>query len=242
MRARNKMIGALGAAAGIVLALSAAVAPASAAPTSGGTVTASASCASFEGLVVTGPSAGMSSVGMQTGEKITVTVSGAATGDKILLTAATGFSMSFASGAATSPFTFTAPASSVYSLSWTYTLASGANSTASRTWSFDCSTATGSIAPPTTTTADDDKDGVANTADKCAGTVLPDSVSRKVAGSYYANASKAFVDGTGRAANITVADAGGCSAAQIAKASGLSKSKSRSGISLSLLTSWANTH
>ena len=128
----------------------------------------------------------------------------------------------------------------MYTLQWSYYLADNSVSQVSRTWTFDCSTASGSIAPPTS--ADDDRDGVANTADSCSGTTLPDNINRKAAGSYYANAAKSFVDGTGRAANITVADAGGCSATQIAKALGLSKNQSRSGISLATLTSWANSH
>jgi len=236
MRARNKLMGAIGAALGLLVAVSAA--PASAAP--GSTVVSSTySCASFEGLVVTAPSVTYNGVGLQSGETITVTVSPAASGDRVQILAAIGLSMIFAGGSATEPVSYTSKTSTVYTLQWSYV---GADSSLPRTWTFDCSSASGSVAPPPVVTADDDRDGVANSADSCSGTTLPDKVSRQAAGSYYANSSKNFVDGTGRAANITVADAGGCSATQIAKALGLSKNQSRSGISLTQLTNWAGSH
>lgn len=244
MRARNKVIGALGALAGIVIAVTTAVAPASAArlvPDTTTTTTASYSCGSFDGLTVTAPSVGYSNVGLQAGQSIAVTVSPATTGDKILLSAPVGLSFAFYDGPATQTFTFTAPSSAIYGLSWSYILPDNTTSTTSRTWTFDCTSTSSTVAQPVTT-ADDDHDGVANTADACPGTILPDSFAKKAAGSYYANASKNFVDGTGKAANITIADTGGCSAAQIAKSLGLSKRASQAGISLSTLTSWANTH
>jgi hypothetical protein len=244
MRARNKIITAVGAAAGVIIALTTAVAPASASrlvvdPTT--TVTPSMTCASFDGLTVTAPSASFSNVGLQAGQGISVRVSPAVTGDTILLTASVGLSLWVYSSPATQTFTFTAPSSTIYNPSWSYVLSNNSTSTDTRTWTFDCTSTSSTVAPPTTI-ADDDHDGVANTSDVCPGTVLPDSYAKKAAGSYFANASKVFVDGTGRAANITVADTGGCSATQIAKSLGLSKKASQSGISLTILTNWANTH
>jgi hypothetical protein len=244
MRARNQIIAAIGAAAGVIIALTTAVAPASASKLvvdSTTTVTPSMTCASFDGLTVTAPSASFSNVGLQAGQGISVTVSPAAAGDTILLSAPVGLSFSFYSGPATQTFTFTAPSSTIYNPSWSYVLSDNSTSTSSRTWKFDCTTTSSTVAP-LTTSADDDQDGVANTSDACPGTVLPDAYAKKAAGSYYANASKVFVDGTGRAANISVADTGGCSATQIAKSLRLSKKASQYGISLSTLTSWANTH
>jgi hypothetical protein len=239
MRARNRVIGVLGAVLGVLLAVGMAVAPASARQP-GGTITSTLSCASFEGLSVTAPSVRYSGVGLHTGEVISVTVSPAASADSITLFASIGLSFIYGGGSATQTYSFRAPYDSVYDLSWAYVLADNSTSSLNRTWKFDCSTASGTTAPPVTT--DDDRDGVANSSDVCSGTTLPDSVSRPAAGSYYANASKNFVDGAGHAANITVADTGGCSAAQISKALGLGKNQSRSGVSLSTLTSWANSH
>ena len=242
MRARNKLIGAIGATVGIVMAVATAIAPATAAPSSP-TITATSSCASFEGLKLTAPSVKYSGVGLRTGEVISVQVSPASSGDNVTLFASIGLNyIIFGGGPATQSYSFTAGFDTVYDLSWSYSLADNTVSTEPRTWTFDCSSASGSVAPSPVTTTDDDRDGVANSADSCSGTTLPDNVSRIAAGSYYANASKNFVDGTGRAANITVADAGGCSATQIAKALGLSKNQSRSGISLTQLTNWAGSH
>jgi hypothetical protein len=239
MRARNKIIGDIGAAAGLMLALAGAVAPASAGQST--TVTSTYSCASFEGLTVVAPSVKFSGVGLRSGEAITAKVTPAGTGDNIIVFASMGLSFIYAGGPATSGYSFQSDYSTVYDINWSYALADNSTSTLSRTWTFDCSTASGTIQPPATA-ADDDHDGVANTADSCCGTVLPDSISRKAAGSYYANASKNFVDGIGQAAGVTVSDAGGCSAIQIAKALGLSKTQSRSGISMATLTAWASSH
>ncbi|WP_353813494.1 hypothetical protein [Agromyces sp. SYSU T00266] len=108
------------------------------------------------------------------------------------------------------------------------------------TWTFTCSGSGGSGG--SATTSDSDRDGVADSADSCASTTLPDSISRPTAGKYFANSSGKFVDGTGVSTGITVVDAGGCSATQIAKALRLSKKDSRSGISLTTLKNWAATH
>jgi hypothetical protein len=247
MRARNKIIGALGAALGIVVAVTTAISPASARPAPDGTTTttlsASSTCATFEGLTVYAPSVSYASVALRAGETITAWVSPATSSDTILVNATVGFNFELYGGIASQGFAFTAKTDRVSPLSWQYTLPGSVTSTLSRTWTFDCSSTTvaAPVQPPATA-ADDDHDGVANSADVCSGTVLPDSVSRKAAGSYYANASGSFIDGTGRAANVTVTATKGCSAVQIAKALGLSKTQSRSGISLTTLNNWVAGH
>jgi hypothetical protein len=144
MRAKNKLIGAIGAAAGLVMAVTMAVAPASARPASEPTasVTSTYSCASFEGLKVTAPSVSYPGVALRTGETITATVAPATPGDKILVDASIGFSFNFSSGDATQPFGFTALFDRVSSLSWSYVTPDGKASTISRTWTFDCSSTT----------------------------------------------------------------------------------------------------
>lgn len=145
MRAKNKVIGVIGAAIGLVMAVSMTVAPASARPadaTATTTVTSTYSCASFEGLKVTAPSVGYSGVGLRTGETITATVTPANAGDKILVFGAIGFNFFASDGAATQPVSFRSGYDAVWGLSWSYILPDGTTSTASRTWTFDCSSTT----------------------------------------------------------------------------------------------------
>ncbi|WP_457100814.1 hypothetical protein [Microbacterium sp. P5_E9] len=155
MRTQKKVIGALGAAFGLVIALTAVAAPASArpAPAPAPTVTATLSCASFEGVKVVGSSAGFSSVGLQAGEILSVTVSPAVSGDKVQVIAVSGvFDINASDGAATGPVAFKAPSTTVYSLGWSYILADSSSSTESRTWTFDCSSSTTPAAAPPATT------------------------------------------------------------------------------------------
>jgi hypothetical protein len=143
MRAKNRMIGAIGAAVGLAMTLTVAVAPASARPGDAtASVTATYSCASLEGLKVTAPGVSYSGVGLRTGETLTATVSPATTGDRILLVAATSFSLAISDGAATGPYSFRAGYDGVYSLGWSYVTPDGKTSTVSRTWTFDCSSTT----------------------------------------------------------------------------------------------------
>jgi hypothetical protein len=143
MRAKNKAIGAVGAALGLVMVVALAVAPASARPAdSAVTVTSTYSCASFEGLKVTAPSVSYSGVGLRTGETLTVTVSDAIPGDRILLVAASGFSFSISDGPATEAYSFRSGSDTVLSLGWSYVSPDGKTSTVSRTWTFDCSSTT----------------------------------------------------------------------------------------------------
>ena len=143
MRAKNKMIGAVGAALGLVMTVTMAVAPASARPASEPTsVTPTYSCASFEGLKVTAPSVTYSGVGLRTGETLTVWVSPAAAGDTVVLNASIGLWFNFFGGDASLPLAYTSTSNSVYNPSWSYRLANGTTSTISRTWTFDCSSTT----------------------------------------------------------------------------------------------------
>ena len=143
MRAKNKVIGAVGAAIGLAMTVAMAVAPASARPASEpASVTSTYSCASFEGLKVTAPSVSYSGVGLRTGETITVSVSPAAAGDTIRVNASVGLSFNIVGGDALLPLAFTSGSDSVYNTSWYYRLANGTASTTSRTWTFDCSSTT----------------------------------------------------------------------------------------------------
>ncbi|MCD2443066.1 hypothetical protein LQ757_12355 [Agromyces sp. SYSU K20354] len=241
-RARTSRLAAIGAMIGLALAATTAVAPASASASaakpqpSGQTATATSTytCAHFNGLTVTADTVNRSSVSLKAGEVIGATVSPARVGDEIFLSVTSGLNFVFYSAPATSGLKYTAPYGGTFNLGWS--LKTSGTRPSSLTWTFTCSTG------GTTTTTDTDRDGVANSADSCAGTILPDSVSRKVAGKYYALSSGRFVDGTGKASGHTVIDAGGCSASQIASALGLSKRESQSGISLTVLTNWAASH
>lgn len=237
MRARRFKVAALGAAVGLAVAMAASNVPAAATPRGGGqTAAATYTCATFEGLVLTQSSVSYSGVSLRAGEAITARMSPAATGDEIFLSVTLGLSFSFYSAPASQGITYKAPGDGTYGLGWSLDAAGATPS--SITWTFDCSTSSGGTAP----VADSDRDGVSDAADACAGTILPDAVRRPVAGSYYADRAGRFVDGAGRAAGVTVVDAGGCSATQIAKAAGLSAKDSKSGIPLPVLTSWAASH
>ena len=237
-RARTTGIAAIGAMIGLALAALTAVAPASAAP-GGGSVqsdtAATYGCSYFNGRTVTANTVSVNSVGLKAGEVIGVKVSPARVGDWIILTAASGQAVTFLDEPATSGLNYKAAYDGTFNFSWS--LEASGTRPSSITWSFTCSTggSTGTI-------ADADRDGVANTADACASTILPDSIKRATAGRYYAQASGRFVDGTGVAAGVTVVDAGGCSATQIANALGLRKVDSQSGITLTQLKNWAATH
>ena len=236
MRGRGSKLAVSGALLGLAMAIGLAMTPASAAPPGGGqTTTATNSCGTFEGLVLTQPSVSYTGVALRAGEKITARMSPAATGDKIMLSVARGLTITFRSAPATDGLVFSPTSDGSYNLGWSLE-AAGARPP-SITWTFDCSTTTGTVP-----VADTDRDGVADTADACAGTILPDAISRPVAARYYANRVGQFIDATGRTAGVTVADAGGCSAVQIAKALRLSTKDSKSGIPLTTLQSWASTH
>jgi hypothetical protein len=143
MRARNKTIGALGAALGLAMVVTMAVAPASARPTAPAPepITATLSCASFEGLSVFAPSVYRTGVGMRANETISVTVTPALAADNIFLDVSTGSVWDFRSGSATSSFAFTSTSGGVYNPYWAYMVGS-TTSTVARTWKFDCSSTT----------------------------------------------------------------------------------------------------
>ncbi|WP_194396098.1 hypothetical protein [Microbacterium atlanticum] len=239
MRGRVK-IAAIGAAAGVAIAVALAVSPASAAKPGGGggAVTTAYSCATFEGLTSTQSSVVYSGVGLRAGESITARVSPAGAGDQISLSMSTGLSFTFYAADASQGITFVAPANGSYSLGWS--LLPAGTAPAAVTWTFDCSSASGGGTTPVP--SDADRDGAPDTADACPGTVLPDAVSKPLAGRYFADRAGQFIDGTGRSAGVTVVDAGGCSTLQIAKALRLSAKDSKSGIPLTTLTAWASSH
>lgn len=226
-RARTTRLAAIGAAIGLALAALTAAAPASA---------ATYGCGYFAGRTVTANSVSVNDVGLKAGEVVGVTVAPARVGDSIILTVGGSGSIEFRDAPATSGLKFTAPYDGTYNFGWS--LEAGGTRPSSLTWSFTCSTSSGS----TTTTTDSDRDGVANSSDACASTVLPDAVKRKVAGRYYALSSGRFVDGTGAYSGITVVAAGGCSSTQIATKLGLGNTDLRSGITLTTLKNWAATH
>lgn len=235
-RARTTSLAAIGAVIGLALAAMTAVAPASAAkPSPSQPAAAQYSCGYFSGLTVTGDYVAVNSIGLKAGEVIGVTVSPAREGDMIILSGG-GNGIFFEDAPATEGLQFRAPADGSYNLGWS--LEASGTRPSSLTWSFTCSTGSGS----TGGTSDADRDGVADSADACSGTTLPDSVRRAVAGRYYAQSTGRFVDGTGAFSGVTVADAGGCSATQIAKSLGLRKTDAQSGITLSALQNWAATH
>lgn len=228
----------IGVTSGLILALAVATAPASAAPPSGSApITSSYSCATFDNLTVQSQKVAYSGVALTAGQQITANVSPASSYD-IQLTTSVGLDIGIYSAPSATGLVFTAPGSTVYNLTWS--VPSGP--TAGLVWTFTCSTGGSGGGGTPTPTADSDKDGVADATDVCSGTVLPDSFGRTAAGSYYADRSGLFIDGTGRSSGITVADAGGCSGAQIAKKLGLKSNQTRAGIPLSTLQSWAAAH
>jgi hypothetical protein len=85
---------------------------------------------------------------------------------------------------------------------------------------------------------DDDGDAVADIDDTCPGTVLPDVISELKVNRFAANADGAFLDAAGKASGYTIADTGGCSAAQIIAAAGLGSAHTRFGITRSALDAW----
>lgn len=235
-RARTTSLAAVGLMFGLALAATTAVAPASAAkPAPSAGATATYTCGYFAGRTVTGDNVVVNSVGLKAGEVIGVTVSPARVGDTIVLSGG-GNGIFFQDAPATQGLSFRAPADGTYNLGWS--LDASGDRPSSLTWSFTCSSGSGS----TGGTTDADRDGVADAADACASTTLPDAVRKPVAGRYYAQSTGRFVDGTGASAGLTVVDAGGCSATQIASRLGLRKADAASGIPLSTLQNWAATH
>lgn len=229
-RARTTRLAAIGAAIGLALATLTTVSPASA---------ATYTCAYFSGRTVTANSVSVSPVSLKAGETIGVTVSPARVGDAIVLSVGSNLTVGFYEAPATSGLKFTAPYDGSYGLGWS--LEASGTRPSSITWSFTCSTGSGSGTG--VVTSDADRDGVADSADSCSATTLPDSIKKRVAGRYYATSTGRFVDGkTGAYSGYTVIDTGGCSSIQIAKALRLGKTDQQSGITLTTLKNWAATH
>ncbi len=182
-------------------------------------------CAYYNGLTVTAASLTTNQHDFYAGEVINITVP-AAYG----LTYTTGMTFGWAN---VSTNTFTIPSTGKYNLSW-YT-----EPTKVVTWKFTCGTGGTTTPPPPVSTADADRDGVYDSADRCASTTLPDRFSKPVAGRYGANSAGKFVDGKGAVSSYTVVTTKGCSGSQIVAALKLKGTDARSGITLSTLQTWA---
>jgi YVTN family beta-propeller protein len=93
--------------------------------------------------------------------------------------------------------------------------------------------------------ADEDDDGVLDTADLCPGTVIPESVptTGKLGPNRYALTAAdvlTFASGKNAKATFTTEDTGGCSCEQIAEAGFLGVGHLKNGCSVGEMRSWAN--
>jgi hypothetical protein len=143
MKARFAALGAIGASAGMAVAIIAGSSAMAAGHGSGNrkpapVPAASATCATFAGLNVTSTSVSYSAVALKAGQTITAHVSPAASGDSIFLSEAVGLSMGFYEGPATG-FSFRAPGDAVYNLAWSLKSPTGATVPTTLSWSFQCS-------------------------------------------------------------------------------------------------------
>lgn len=157
MRPHTKKLSAIGTAIGLVL-MASAVSPAMAAKPAppAPTVASSYSCSYFKGLTSTSSSVSANGVALTAGDKITVKVDPARTGDEISFTGALGTAILFDGALATSGYTYTAPATGVYSLAWSLDTSANGTRPASITWTFTAtcsSTAVTSPSPTPTPTA-----------------------------------------------------------------------------------------
>ena len=76
---------------------------------------------------------------------------------------------------------------------------------------------------------DADKDGVKDSSDVCAGTVLPDSPIRELKPNHYAATADGFVNGDGQVV-YSLLEAGGCSGSEIVETSGLGEGHLKFGV------------
>lgn len=89
--------------------------------------------------------------------------------------------------------------------------------------------------------SDADADGVDDTRDLCAGTVLPDTFSRvQKANRLGADDAGAVRYGDGTDSGYTLTDTGGCSALQIIDRAGLGNGHTRYGLSTGALLAWVS--
>ncbi|MGW4929682.1 DUF4082 domain-containing protein [Agromyces sp. NPDC004153] len=84
---------------------------------------------------------------------------------------------------------------------------------------------------------DGDADGVADSADQCAGTTFSPGPAKLKKNQFWSPTVDGFLDGTGTVA-YTLADTGGCSAEQIIAAAKLGKGHIKTGISIGELQAW----
>ena len=91
---------------------------------------------------------------------------------------------------------------------------------------------------------DDDHDGVANTDDICAKTVLPDKINSLSKVKYAATANGVFRSGAGLSSGLSLDDTAGCSAIQIGQRLGpvVELDVRLWGLALNRLQKWAATH
>jgi enterochelin esterase-like enzyme len=84
---------------------------------------------------------------------------------------------------------------------------------------------------------DADKDGVKDSSDVCAGTILPDAASSDLKPNHYTATADGFVDSEGEV-GFSLLEAGGCSGSQIVEAMGLGKGHLKYGLAQGALRSW----
>ena len=84
---------------------------------------------------------------------------------------------------------------------------------------------------------DADKDGVKDSSDVCAGTVLPDSPTRELKPNHFAATADGFVNGDGQVV-YSLLEAGGCSGSQIVESAGLGEGHLKFGVSQGALQQW----
>ena len=87
---------------------------------------------------------------------------------------------------------------------------------------------------------DQDKDGVPDSFDVCADTMLPDLPSGDLRPNHYKATADGFVDRDGRI-GFSLDDTAGCSGAQIIESAGLGNGHSKFGLSRGAIVSWINS-
>jgi len=143
MRARTTKMSAIGAAIGLVLAATVAVAPASASPVK---TAVPSTCSAFDTRTVTAQSVAYTGIAMRGGDTITARVAPARTGDYIRVSGSYGLNIIVGEGSAVTGYTWRAPADGVYNLGWSYRSTTGTVPTG-LTWTFDSTCSNVSVAP-----------------------------------------------------------------------------------------------
>ncbi len=144
MKTRFAKLSALGATAGLAVALVAGSAAMAAPHGAGGkkappAPTSSYSCATFSGLTLSQSSVSYSGVALRAGQTVTANAAPAASGDNIFLSTSMGLSLAFYEAPATTGLAFRAPADGVYNLGWTLRSSAGTTVPTVLSWTFHCS-------------------------------------------------------------------------------------------------------